>query len=76
MKGTTIYFTTAQLWDITFALNSMITHYEKWENEILEFDPNDMNDKTKENTLLYVRENLKIFKSLKNKITTKVKSLL
>lgn len=76
MKGTTIYFTTAQLWDITFALNSMITHYEQWENEILEFDPNDMNDKTKENTLIYIRENLKIFKSLKNKIETKVKSLL
>ena len=76
MKGTTIYFTTAQLWDITFALNSMITHYEQWENEILEFDPKDMNDKTKDNTLIYIRENLKIFKSLKNKIETKVKSLL
>lgn len=76
MKGTTIYFTTAQLWDITFALNSMITHYEQWENEIIEFDPKDMNDKTKDSTLLYIRENLKIFKSLKNKIETKVKSLL
>lgn len=76
MKGTTIYFTTAQLWDITFALNSMITHYEQWENEILEFDPKDMNDKTKDNTLIYIRENLKIFKSLKNKIETKAKSVL
>lgn len=76
MKGTTIYFSTAQLWDITFALNSMITHYEQWENSILEFDPKNMNDKTKDETLIYVRENLKKFKSLKNKIETKVKSLL
>lgn len=76
MKGTLIYFTTAQLWDLTLALNSMIVHYEQWENEILEFDPNDMNDKTKENTLIYIRENLKTFKSLHNKIQTKAKSLL
>lgn len=76
MKGTTINFTTTEFWDIMFALNSMITHYEQWENEILEFDPKDMNDKTKDNTLIYVRENLKVFKSLKNKIETKVKKLL
>lgn len=76
MKGTTINFTTTELWDIMLALNSMITYYEQWENEILEFDPKDMNDKTKDNTLIYIRENLKVFKSLKNKIETKVKKLL
>lgn len=76
MKGTTINFTTKEFWDIMFALNSMITHYEQWENEILEFDPKDMNNKTKDNTLIYVRENLKVFKSLKNKIETKVKKIL
>ena len=76
MKGTTINFTTREFWDLMFALNSMITHYEQWENEILDFDPNDMNDKTNDKTLIYVRENLKIFKSLKNKIETKVKSVL
>lgn len=76
MKGTTINFTTTEFWDLMFALNSMITHYEQWENEILEFDPKDMNDKTKDNTLIYIRENLKVFKSLKNKIETKVKKLL
>lgn len=76
MKGTTINFTTTEFWDMMFALNSMITHYEQWENEILEFDPKDMNDKTKDNTLIYIRENLKVFKSLKNKIETKVKKLI
>lgn len=76
MKGTTINFTTTEFWDLMFAINSMITHYEQWENEILEFDPKDMNDKTKDNTLIYIRENLKVFKSLKNKIETKVKKLL
>lgn len=76
MKGTTINFTTKEFWDIMFAVNFMITHYEQWENEILEFDPKDMNDKTKEISLIYIRENLKIFKSLKNKIETKVKSSL
>ena len=76
MKGTPIYFTTSQLWDLTFALNSMIIHYEQWENDIIEFDSNNMNDETKENTLLYIRENLKTFKSLHNKIETKAKSLL
>lgn len=76
MKGTTIYFTTSQLWDITFALNHIIAYYEEWEKEILSFDPFTKNDKTKDNTLLYVQENLKTFKSLKNKIFNKAKTQL
>ena len=71
MKGTTIYFTASQFWDIMFALNHIISYYEEWENEILSFDPLVINDKTKDNTLLYVKENLKTFKSLKNKIFNK-----
>lgn len=76
MKGTTINFTTKEFWDIMFAVNSMITHYEQWENATLEVAPKDMNDKTQDKILIYIRENLKLYKSLKNKIETKIKKLL
>ena len=76
MKGTTIYFTTEQLWDIAFALNSKIQFYEEWEKELKEYPLKEMNSETKDNTLEYVQENLKTFNNLKLKIENAAKKRL
>lgn len=76
MKGTTIYFTSEQLVDIAFAINSKIQYYEEWEKELKEYTSQEMNSKTKDSTLEYVQENLNEFKNLKSKIENTVKKRL